>query len=51
MTFRGKDATLLQAPPTVGTHQLRIGFSGGPCFEGGTASCRKRPKSETCSAS
>jgi len=50
LRVKGKRATLLGGPPTVGTHQLLLEFSGrSTCVRGTTVRCRKRPTWETCS--
>jgi hypothetical protein len=50
LRVKGKRATLLGGPPTVGTHQLVLEFSGRPtCVRGTTVRCGKRPRWEMCS--
>jgi hypothetical protein len=47
--IKGKGATLLSGPPSVGTHEVAIEFSTPLCFRATATTCVKKPTSERCS--
>jgi hypothetical protein len=48
LVIKGKLATLLAGPPTVGTHQVLVEFSTPLCFGVTATTCTKMPTKEKC---
>ena len=48
LVVKGKLATLLAGPPTVGTHQVLVEFSTPLCFGVTSTTCTKMPTKEKC---